>query len=499
MLKGIIFLVILGFLLRIVFIFQGGVSFHYDMSRDAFVAQQIWKEKDFKLIGPPTSTPGLYHGVLYYYLIAPFYMLGNGDPRVVAIFLSLINSLVVIPVVLLAKDLFKSNKWPMLAGFLFAISFEATQYAPWISNPAPAALTVALFFLFLRFWQKGKIWGLYLAVLQAALSTQFQFFLIYLFFLIPIFGAVFKIKTSLKTAGTAFLIALLGLINFLLAAVKFKTFGNIFLGFLNISSSTQVDFRPQFSEVFLNYLNRVAELFTYNFFPTSVFLGGLFAFVVLFSIRKEFLLLFFLLSNIPIFIFGGHTNTYANIGLVVPSILSVIFLLQKILKVNRVFVLLIIAFILISNIFAIFKYNKEGQIILVIPNDMNLRNELKVIDKTYELAKGDPFSINTLTLPLWTNTTWAYLYSWYGQKKYGYVPSFYGHNQVGLLGNESLKLTNKPLNKTFFIIEPHVGIPDDRYQLEIGAENSKTKLVKEFSYGELILQYRVPKIVENEN
>src|SRR3972149_3856237 len=105
MFKWVVSLVILAFALRIIFIFQGGISFHYDMARDAYEAQQIWKDHNFKLLGPPTSTPGLYHGVLYYYLIAPFYMMGNGDPRVVAVFFSLLNSLVLIPLMLLAKDL----------------------------------------------------------------------------------------------------------------------------------------------------------------------------------------------------------------------------------------------------------------------------------------------------------------------------------------------------------------------------------------------------------
>src|SRR3989344_6121575 len=147
MLKWMVLLITLAFILRIIFIFQGGLSFHYDMARDAFEVQSIWRDYDLKILGPPTSTPGLYHGVLYDYLIAPFYLLGQGDPRVVAIFLSFINSLVIIPIVLLAKDLFKANKWAYLAGFLFVVSFEGTQYAPWISNPTPAVLTIALFFL----------------------------------------------------------------------------------------------------------------------------------------------------------------------------------------------------------------------------------------------------------------------------------------------------------------------------------------------------------------
>lgn len=492
MFKATFVLIVLAFVIRILFIFQGGVSLHYDMARDAFEAKQIWKDHHLKILGPPTSTPGLYHGVLYYYLIAPFYMLGNGDPRVVAVFFSLLNSLVLIPIMLLAKDIFKSNKWVFLSGLFFAISFEGTQYGPWLSNPAPAALTVAFFFYSLRLWQKKKKYGLFFAVFFAALSTQFQFFLIYLFILIPIFGIMFKIKTSIKSIVTSFLIVIFGLINFFIAAFKFKTFGNIFSGFLNISTTGQIDFRPQFSELVLNYVNRLTELFVFNFFPTNVLLGGILAILVLYFIRRERLLLFFLFSNLFIFIFGGHTNTYANIGLVLPAILSVVYFLREIWKVNKLLVYVVIFLMFISNIYAIYQYNPEGQLILVIPNDMNLKNELSLIDKTYELAQNQPFSINTLTLPLWTNTTWAYLYSWYGYNKYGYVPNFYGHNQVGLLGAESLKLEKKPLNNTFFIIEPHVGIPEDSFVLEIGSENSKTRLIKEYSYGQLKLQFRKP-------
>ena len=489
-------LIILAFILRVLFIFQGGVSFHYDMARDGFEAERIWKSQHLKILGPPTSTPGLYHGVFYYYLIAPFYSLGQGDPRIVAILLSLLNCLVIIPIVVLAKDLFKSDKWAYLAGFLFAVSFEGTQYGPWISNPAPAVLTVALFFLFLRLWQKGKDYGLYLAVLAAALSAQFQFFLIYLLLLIPIFGIIFKIKTSIRAIGASCLIAVLGLNSFLIAAVKFKTFTNSFLGFLNISTAGQIDFRPPFTDAFLNYINRFTEIFTLNFFPTNVLLGGILALFVLYAIRRERLLLFYLFSNLPIFIFGGHTNTYANIGLAVPAILGVVVLLRQAWKINRILVLAIIFFSLLSNISAIFKYNPDGQIVLVIPNDMNLKNELRLIDETYKEASGSAFSISTVTLPLWTNTTWAYLYSWYGKSKYGYVPAFYGHNQIGLLGVDSLVKIDKPLQKTFLIIEPADGIPAIYYTQELDTENAKTKLTKEINYGSIKLQIRIPKTNE---
>lgn len=496
MFKAVFILIILAFIIRILFIFQGGVSFHYDMARDAFEAREIWKDHNLKILGPPTSTPGLYHGVFYYYLIAPFYLLGQGDPRIVAVLLSLLNSLAVVPIVVLAKDFFKSKKWAILAGILFVVSFEATQYASWISNPAPALLSVSFFFLSLYWWFKGKSYGLYLATLSAALSTHFQFFLIYLLVLIPIFGIIFKIRTSIKTIGLSLVVALLGLLTFIVAAVKFQTITQIFNGFLNLGEGGPIDFRTQFAESFLNYLNRFSEIFTFNFFPTNVFVGGILAILILYAIRREYLLLFFLFSNLPIFIFGGHTNTYANIGLVVPAILAFVLFLRNIWRIERRFVYIIIFLSLISNLVTIFKVNPGGQVILVIPNDMNLKNELKLIDETYKIAAGEQFSINSLTLPLWTNTTWAYLYEWYGKSRYDYVPQFLGHDQIGLLGANSLQKIDQPLEKTFLIIEPTEGIPPRFYGEELDTENSKTKLTKEITYGSIKLQVRVPKVNE---
>lgn len=492
MFKAVLIIFILAFTLRVLYIPSGAVSFHYDMARDAFTAQQIWNG-DLKILGPPTSTPGLYHGPLYYYLLAPFYGLGGGDPRVPASILSFLNVLAVVPIMFLARDLFKSFKLSILAGLFFAVSFESTQYGPWLSNPTPSVLTVTLFFYFLRMWQKGKTLGLYLAAMAASLSAQFQFFLIYLLILIPFFGYLFKIKTNFKQKVMAIFIILLGLSPFFIAALKFSHFQNFTAGFLNIATAGQIDFRSQFGELLINYVNKYSELFVYNFFPTNVFLGGILAFIVLLFLKKQKFILFYLFSNLPIFIFGGHSNTYVSIGLTGGAILAVLNLIQFLSKQNIFFPSLLISLILISNLFAIYKNNPSGQVILVIPNDMILKNQLKLIDETYQKAAGQQFSINTLTLPLWTNTTWSYLYSWYGQKKYGYLPKFLGHNQIGLLGANALEKIEEPQEITFFIIEPHVGIPDDIYNLEIGAEDSKTNLISETKYGDLRLQFRKPK------
>jgi len=76
------------------------------------------------------------------------------------------------------------------------------------------------------------------------------------------------------------------------------------------------------------------------------------------------------------------------------------------------------------------------------------------------LAEGQPFSISSVTNPYLYNTTWAYLYDWYGKKKYGYVPVWYGNEQAGIFGEELLVRVEAPLSSHFNIKEPDPGVFD---------------------------------------
>jgi hypothetical protein len=259
---------------------------------------------------------------------------------------------------------------------------------------------------------------------------------------------------------------------------------------MGISVSQQSITETTFSSLIINYVNHLANLFTNNFFAVNLFLGGILAFFVIYISRKEKFILFSIFSTLPIFLFGGHSSNYANLSLIAPAVIATTIFIKYVYLKKKYLGILILFLVAISNLFSVSKIIAKGQISLVIPRDMVLSNQLKLIDKTYEIAKGNPFSVNTLTLPLWTNTTWSYLYSWYGKNKYGYVPEFYGHNQIGLPGENDLIHIDKPLPLSFFIIEPHVGIPDQFFVQEIETENSKTKLKEEFTYGDLVLQLR---------
>lgn len=488
----IIFAVLIAFLVRSIFLLTDSISFHYDMARDAFAVLEIWKGHHLKILGPPTSTPGLFHGVLYYYFLAPFYLIGKGDPRFPIIFLSFFNSLAIIPTIILAKKILKDKKWIFLSSIFFIFSYEAIQYGSWLSNPAPAFFSVGMFFLSLKLWEENNDWGLPLAGLFAAISSQFQFFLISLFFLLPVFKYLFKTKVSLKSFSFFSLFSLFGLSTLIIAFIKFGTFGQVFGGLSSIMVSQKAVSEIMFSDVLLNYLNHFANLFINNFIPINIFLGGLLGLTAIYFSRNNKFILFCLLSNLPIFLFGGHSSNYANVGLIIPAILAVVLIVKNNWEKYKTICILLIFLIISSNIFVAFKNVKKGQTNFVIPKDMILSKQLKIIDKTYEISRGKPFSINTLTLPIWTNTTWAYLYGWYGKKNYGYIPSFYGRDQTGMPGGEELILINKPLDISFFIIEPKDGIPEYLIIKETEAEDAKTKLVEEFSEGEIKLQLRKP-------
>src|SRR4030066_1293589 len=86
---------VLALLVRWWYLPKNALTFAYDQARDAFVAREILAG-DLKILGPSVSgVPGFYHGVLYYYVIAPASLLGGGNPLVVSCWLALINSLLV--------------------------------------------------------------------------------------------------------------------------------------------------------------------------------------------------------------------------------------------------------------------------------------------------------------------------------------------------------------------------------------------------------------------
>lgn len=495
----ILIFILFGIFLRLNHLRDNNLTFAYDQARDAYVASQI-ANGDLKILGPPVSSGGFYHGVLYYYFIALPYFLFKGNPIGVAIFLSFFSIAFTPLVYLLGKKLF-TKKVALLASLFYIISFDLVQYSNWLSNPSLAVPFSIILYLGLTFYffTNQKKLGIILSAIGYALCFQSQFFLGYL--IIPIFFLIhlFKAKIKIKDFFLFSCIVLLLISTMILSYLKF---GFTFIeGFKTVLVQTD-----KFSSVdidFFNTLKLVLVRFVENFyrvvFPFKSFFAFVFAFLCFLFLSKQIktkspfskqiiLLIVFLVSQAIIIPFGGTSTPYINVGLQIPVILLSSFFIISLFQKHKIFSSCLILFLVFVSIQSNLKYNKYGQILFSIQKGLTIRNEMQVLDYTYRESQGNSFSINTVTSPYWVNTLWSYLYQWYGQKKYGYTPTFRGRDQSGQLS--FLSSTTTDTKNYFLIIEPNNGIPQYLIDDSIAYENSFSTVLEQKNFNGVVIQKR---------
>lgn len=491
---------LLALLLRFLY-FPQNIYFGFDQARDAFTTLEMLKG-DLKIVGPPTGVEGLFHGPLYYYLYAPFYFLSEGDPAYAAGFLRLANAIGVFLIFLVGKTIF-DKKVGIVSAFLFAISFEQTQYALYFNHPSLAVLSVTLFYLGLAilFFKKEQK-GLILSALGLGLSLQFEFVLIYLFFVSLILGVVFR-KLIPKISLKVLLFSLCGFLvttgSFILAEVIFNFRAITHL--TSIASGTGGSALSVLNNFYLLLVRFVSDNIISHDPGTILALIFLAAvFLVFFKNPNHRLKLIFLL----IWILGGvipYINNksqtplyYYSAGAGVGLLIFYSFLLGRVWEKTRVLALALIATTVISNLFLIAGNNPSGVIPTInVQSGMLLSDEKQVVDYIFKENKGEPFSVSALTMPLSVNTTWSYLFEWYGQRKYGYLPIWGENAAAGYPGNLKVITAKSTLPDTrFLIIEPTRGIRLGLIDNFLREESYFTKVLEEKKIEEFVVQTRRP-------
>lgn len=490
----LILIFVIGYFLRVMFLGQNVLTFGYDQARDAVNALEI-VHGHFKIFGPPASQPGLFHGALWYYTLAPFYLIGKGSPIVAAYGIAFLNTLTVFIVFFLTYLMTKKTKTSFIAAFLYAISFEATQYATWLSNPTLGIITVPLMYLGLWGWvtRKEKYWPI-IAALGLGLSIQSEIFLAY--HIIPLIIWLYISRKNitrkqiyifagvvLTTVSTMFLAQLKFGISPTLNAVKNLTTGD----------NGNLAYEKSIGDYLILYLNQIGRIFSFNSYPGNV--GWSFLMICSMLIagfwkkdKKIMFLSTWLFSHLAVVTIGGTSTPFLMVGIgPAISILIAFYLGLWWEKKYYVFFIFVLGILIYGNLSFILSQNKNASTLFSIQKDMVLSKELSAIDFTYNESKGRPFSINTLTSPLWVNIVWSYLYKWHGQNIYNYVPAWRGRGQEGQV--ISLDFDNKWKNG-FLIIEPQDGIPPQYLPELINQEDSYSKLVLEKDFGAIRVQER---------
>lgn len=492
----VIIIFILGFLIRIRYLPQGNLMFSYDQARDAYTVQELLAG-DIKIQGPPTSTRDFFHGVLYYYVAAPGYWLGRGSPVVATMWLSFINSLTIFLAYFISLRLFKSKSLAILASFLIAVSYEQTQYAIYLSNPALAVLFVPLLYSGLWQWQDRKNVGVILAGIGLGLSFQSNFIFIYHSLVILILILFKKILISPKILFLLLLTVTVTTSTMLMSEVKFGFPSRNGPANLLFNHSTYSQLKVIPLTIFNSSVYQFKRLIGLNILPThptlavALFIVGYTYFMIHNSLFKKLPAWWFtfslgLVSFMPPLVIGGISTPYIHAGLGLLVIIFVVYFISRIK--SQILKMILIFFLVLSNLSHIKRQNSLGLTEFAIQKTMTLRHELDAIDYMYSQARGEPFTFNSVTSPLYINTTWSYLFNWYGKSKYGYLPYWHGENQIGQLGNNFS--FSPSVHRVFVIIEPSQGIPLDLVDKILDKEKYFSTFNHQKQFGEITVQNR---------
>lgn len=483
-------LFILGYYLRVMYLPQNALTFGYDQARDAFVARQI-VAGDLKILGPPASTPGLYHGVFYYYFLAPAYALSH-NPIIAAYWTAFFNAATIFIAFLLGWRLTSNVSAGLLSALIFTVSFEASQYATWLSNPTLGVWTVPAIYLGVWIWIKDKNkWGAILAGIAAGLSIQAEIFLAYHLLPVVIWLWLGRKNITRQDLVKFFLSLLLAVSSMILVEFKFgfqsiNGIKSLLLGGDGLVQS------KDFGDFIILYLNQIGKTLAYTILPSNIGYGAAIgvAFIIYLFVTREktsklpwqLFLITFIISHLPVVSMGGVSTPFLTVGIGTGVAILAGTTLNQWLVNKKFLSIFLILVIIASNIVTIKNRNKFGQVIFSIQSDMTLAHQLPVIDYTYEHAQGKPFSINTITSPLWINMVWSYLYDWYGTPKYGYAPQWHGHDQIDL-PSDILPDLEKDTTLHFLIKEPTQGIPQYHINNAL-AEEAKYTINFERKFGQ---------------
>lgn len=149
------------------------LGFYYDQGRDGLVIWDLITKGKLFLIGPTTGIAGIFRGPFYYYLIAPFYFLGAGNPVFPAVFLVILSTVALWFLYKIAFEV--GGKWAGIVSLVLgAFSFEMIYASRWLSNPTPMLfLSMVLVWLLFRIYEGKKKYWMWVALVLGL--SQFSF------------------------------------------------------------------------------------------------------------------------------------------------------------------------------------------------------------------------------------------------------------------------------------------------------------------------------------
>lgn len=428
-----IWLILVGAFILRTYRIEDFLGFWFDQGRDGLLIWNLIHHGKFFLLGPTTGIEGIFLGPFYYYLIAPFYALGKGNPVYPAVFLAAINCAAIYLIYRLCKQ-YAGQTAGIFAALFYAFSSQIIVSNRWLSNPTPLP-----FFALAAIWSLVEIahgtknfWWWPILGLSVGLGLQLEaasatFFIPVIILSLVLFSKsiAWSMKKSIFLVST-FVCTLLPqlLFNFRNQNILI----NSFYKFLIADKSFQ-------STITNFYSDRLA--FYYQTFNGKFILeaqwGWLFIFVVLAmalwiwkKIPHKFvaILLLWWLTPVVVLMFyhGNHgyvwdyyfTGVYPIVSMLAGIVLGVFFVNVK--NIFRLLPLIVMVVFLYQNLGAsLYTYVLSG------PPFITLTSEKAAIDWIYTDAGNLAFNTDEYVPPV-IPYAYDYLLLWRGQK-FGRLPN----------------------------------------------------------------------------
>jgi 4-amino-4-deoxy-L-arabinose transferase-like glycosyltransferase len=476
-------LLLMAFVVRVANV-NSILNFYYDQGRDALVIWDLIHLHKFFLIGPTTGLPGIFRGPYYYYLIAPFYFLGKGNPVWPFIFLVFTTVLAVALIYCLGVKA-QDKVTGLIAAIIAGLSFNIILASRWLSNPTPMLLLSLVLVWSMFKVTEGKKWGWPIIATTAGLSL-FNFGSSGEFFYFPAI-AVFVIwqwknRPDLKNLILSVILFTLTFAPLVLFDMKHQhILLNNLLGTFGASSGSFglpsfgfiKDRTASYYDIFTNKIFQNRNNFDLVFLIITGISFLAFLPKLVKNTKIKVILLLLGSAVIGLYFYKGNYGIlydYYMTGYYLVFILLFAIILGQIWKLKFVGKILILCFLylfLVNNIPLTL-----GRISDTCQGSTSIcfSNQKDVIDWIYRQAGARNFNVDEYVPPV-IPYSYNYLFTWLGNTKYNKLPV---DSQV-------------PLLYTLYEVDPP---HPERLKAWLDRQEKIGKVVKEASFGGITVQER---------
>ncbi len=427
----------IGFWLRIQGLLYGTFAFTYDVGRDFLAISQMITSHKPLLIGATTGLHGIFYGPTWYYILTPFFILFQGNPKGIEFVMVLSGVLTIFFGYLLGKRM-SGN----LMGLIFALFLSVSQILIaissqiWNPNLIPMFAVILTYMILMDSKNLSKRALNYILVgllIGAIIDLEIVFGALFLFAILAYL--ILNERRVLNLKNAALLVA--GIIFVQLPRIIFEfrhdfLMTKAFLGaFSSDDKSSLFTFVPRIRHSFDLFLriwseNVAAQISIFGLIIAIAAFG-----LIILSYKRANELekkatklcgLVILIYFVGFCFLNHDIESHYYIGLPIFFALTLSLVINFSIKYLKFPIIVSIAFITLLlygvSQFSIFQtFYKSNWI-----GDASVyRNQVEVIDFIYRDANNEKFNSITYTPPIY-DYPYQYLFQWKGKRDYGYQP-----------------------------------------------------------------------------